>query len=153
MGELVGEKVYDRFGIEFPLLIKFIDAQDDLSIQVHPGDKLAKERHNSYGKTEMWYIMDTKPDASLISGFNKQVRKMNTLITYRTKNSKKIMNFVPVKQAIHSYSSGKGHAIGTGILLAENTADIDITYRIYDWERVDSNGNPRELHTISRWML
>lgn len=148
MGELVGEKVYDRFGIEFPLLIKFIDTQDDLSIQVHPDDKLAKERHNSYGKTEMWYIMDAQPDATLISGFNRRVSKDEYLNYLQNKSLKEIMNFVPVKTGDSFFTpAGRVHAIGSGILLAEIQQTSDITYRIYDWERVDSKGNPRELHT------
>jgi mannose-6-phosphate isomerase len=148
MGELVGESVYNQFGIEFPLLIKFIDAQDDLSIQVHPGDKLAKERHNSYGKTEMWYVMDTKPGASLISGFSKSVTREEYLDYLQNKNLKEIMNFVPVNPGDSFFiPAGRVHAIGTGILLAEIQQTSDITYRIYDWERVDSKGTPRELHT------
>lgn len=148
MGELVGEKVFDRFGIEFPLLIKFIDAQDDLSIQVHPDDKLAKERHNSYGKTEMWYIMDAQPGAMLISGFSRNVSKDEYLNYLQNKKLKEIMNFVPVKQGDSFFTpAGRVHAIGTGILLAEIQQTSDITYRIYDWERLDSKGNPRELHT------
>jgi mannose-6-phosphate isomerase len=148
MADLVGDKVFEKFGVEFPLLIKFIDAQDDLSIQVHPDDKLAKERHNSYGKTEMWYIMDAKPQAKLISGFNKNISKEEYIDHLKNKSLKQVMNFVPVVPGDSFFiPAGRIHAIGTGILLAEIQQTSDITYRIYDWDRVDSNGNPRELHT------
>ncbi len=148
MGDLVGDKVYDTFGLEFPLLIKFIDANDDLSIQVHPNDKLAHERHNSFGKTEMWYVMDSKTGASLISGFNKQTSKdeYTKSVTYNT--LKQLLNRTEVKHGDTFFiPSGRVHAIGAGIMLAEIQQTSDITYRIYDWDRVDSNGNARELHT------
>jgi mannose-6-phosphate isomerase len=148
MADLVGEKVYARYGIEFPLLIKFIDAQDDLSIQVHPDDQLAKERHSSYGKTEMWYIMEAGPQAKLISGFNRSISKDEYLDHLNNKTLPQIMNFVPAAPGDSFFiPAGRVHAIGTGILLAEIQQTSDITYRIYDWDRVDSKGNPRELHT------
>ena len=148
MGDLVGDKVYDQFGLEFPLLIKFIDANDDLSIQVHPNDNLAIKRHESFGKTEMWYVMEANPDASLISGFNKQITKEDYLNHLNSKTLKQILNRVPVTAGDTFFiPAGRVHAIGSGILLAEIQQTSDITYRIYDWDRVDANGKPRELHT------
>ena len=148
MGDLVGDKIYDQFGLNFPLLIKFIDANDDLSIQVHPDDELAMKRHQSFGKTEMWYVMETDPGASLISGFNKAISGEEYLNHLKDKALKKILNRVPVKSGDTFFiPAGRVHAIGAGILLAEIQQTSDITYRIYDWDRVDSKGKPRELHT------
>jgi mannose-6-phosphate isomerase len=148
MGEVVGDKVFEQFGTEFPLLVKFIDANDDLSIQVHPDDKLALERHNSFGKTEMWYVMDTNPGASLISGFNKPLTKEEYQDALHHKTIKDILNRQPVVPGdVFFIPAGRVHAIGAGILLAEIQQTSDITYRIYDWDRVDAHGNPRELHT------
>ena len=148
MGDLVGDKVFEKFGIEFPLLIKFIDATDDLSIQVHPGDQMAIERHNSYGKTEMWYVIDTDNGAGLISGFNKTITKDEYLSHLAAKTLKKVMNRVSASKGdVFFIPAGRVHAIGAGILLAEIQQTSDITYRIYDWGRVDANGKSRELHT------
>lgn len=148
MGDLVGEKNYSRFGLEFPLLIKFIDANDDLSIQVHPDDKMAKERHNAYGKTEMWYIVGTDRGASLISGFSKKLDKSEYLQHLNSGTLPSIMNRVQVQpDDVFFMPPGRVHAIGSGTLLAEIQQTSDITYRMYDWERVDDEGNPRELHT------
>jgi len=148
MGDLVGDKIFDKFGLEFPLLIKFIDANDDLSIQVHPNDKLAHERHQSNGKTEMWYVMDANKDSALISGFNKQISTEEYVNHLNGKTLKDILNRQPVKQGdVFFIPAGRVHAIGAGILLAEIQQTSDITYRIYDWDRVDANGKHRELHT------
>jgi len=146
--ELVGKRVYSTYKNEFPLLIKFIDAQDDLSIQVHPDDELAKERHNSFGKTEMWYVINSDEGSELISGFNQTIDKETYLSKLENGKITEILNsekansgdvfFIPV---------GRVHAIKSGILLAEIQQTSDITYRIYDWDRVDDNGNGRELHT------
>lgn len=148
MGDLVGESVYERFGIEFPLLIKFIDAADDLSIQVHPDDKLAMERHDSYGKTEMWVVMQAEKGARLISGFSKKVTKEEYLKNLQEKTLRNILNSEEVKSGdVFFIPAGRVHAIGSGILLAEIQQTSDVTYRIYDWDRVDSSGKSRELHT------
>jgi len=148
MGDLVGDKIYEIFGIEFPLLIKYIDAQDNLSIQVHPDDKLARERHNAYGKTEMWYIVQAEKDASLISGFSKKVNKEIYLKHFKEKTLQNILNTEIVKPGDVFYiPAGRVHAIGPGILLAEIQQTSDVTYRIYDWDRKDKNGKGRELHT------
>jgi mannose-6-phosphate isomerase len=148
MGDLVGDAVYERFGVEFPLLIKFIDAADDLSIQVHPDDELARERHDSYGKTEMWVVMQAENGAKLISGFNKKVTKEEYLKNLEAKTLKNILNSEEVKSGdVFFIPAGRVHAIGSGILLAEIQQTSDVTYRIYDWDRTDASGKSRELHT------
>jgi len=148
MGDLVGEKVYDKFGLNFPLLIKFIDANDDLSIQVHPDDETAYERHQSYGKTEMWYIIEAEKDARLISGFQKNVNREKYMEHLNKGSLEEILNFEETHPGdIFYMPSGRVHAIGSGILLAEIQQTSDVTYRIYDYNRKDAQGNTRELHT------
>ncbi len=148
MGDLVGDKVYDKFGIEFPLLIKFIDANDILSIQVHPDDKLAKKRHKAYGKTEMWYVIDAEKDAEIIIGFKNDIDENTYLNNLKNGTLKEILNIEKAKKGDVFYiPAGRVHAIGAGILLCEIQQTSDITYRIYDWDRKDANGNLRELHT------
>lgn len=147
-GELVGEKVYAHFGNIFPLLVKFIDANDDLSIQVHPNDELAKKRHNSFGKTEMWYVIESDPGSTLISGFNKETNEQEYLDKL---NSGHIMDILNREDAnagdVFFLPAGRVHTIGKGLLIAEIQQTSDITYRIYDFDRVDANGHKRELHT------
>ena len=146
--ELVGNRVYTQFGDEFPLLIKFIDAQDDLSIQVHPNDELAAERHNSFGKTEMWYVINSDEGSELISGFNKSITKEEYLDKLNNNKITEVLNSEIAKEGdVFFIPVGRVHAIKSGILLAEIQQTSDITYRIYDWDRVDSNGEGRELHT------
>ena len=148
MGDLVGQKVYEKFGVEFPLLIKFIDATDDLSIQVHPNDMVARERHNSFGKTEMWYIMQADENAKLIIGFNADTSK--DIYTGKLTENKldDILNYETVKTGdVFFLPAGRIHAICSGNLLAEIQQTSDITYRIYDYNRKDDKGNTRELHT------
>ncbi len=148
MGDLVGDKIYSLFGMEFPLLVKFIDANDILSVQVHPGDELAKLRHDAYGKTEMWYIIEAEENAELIAGFNRELDRETYIRHLQNKTLKDILNFEKVKKGdVFFTPSGRVHAVGAGILLAEIQQTSDITYRIYDWNRVDDKGNPRELHT------
>lgn len=148
MGDLVGEKVYQQFGLEFPLLIKFIDANDNLSIQVHPDDKLAKERHNSFGKTEMWYVLDSKADTLLINGFKHKISKEEYLEALKNKKILDLMNSIKTSKGdAYFIPAGRVHAIGSGNLIAEIQQTSNITYRIYDYERKDKNGNQRELHT------
>ncbi|WP_281766186.1 type I phosphomannose isomerase catalytic subunit [Neptunitalea lumnitzerae] len=147
-GELLGNKVYERFGAEFPILIKFIDAKQDLSIQVHPNDELAKERHNSFGKTEMWYIMQADEGSELIVGFNKDVTKEEYQEHLDNNTVTDLMNYEKVKEGDTFFiNTGKIHAIGAGIMLAEIQQTSDITYRVYDFNRKDKEGNLRELHT------
>lgn len=148
MGDLVGDHIYEKFGIEFPLLIKYIDANDDLSIQVHPDDETAKERHNAYGKTEMWYIVDAEKDASLVLGFNHEIDKATYLQALHQNKLMDLLNVQKVKKGESFFiPAGLVHAIGKGCLIAEIQQTSDITYRIYDYNRKDANGNTRELHT------
>ncbi|UJH68039.1 type I phosphomannose isomerase catalytic subunit [Allomuricauda sp. SCSIO 65647] len=145
---LMGKSVYGRFGNEFPILIKFIDAKQDLSIQLHPNDRLAKERHDSFGKTEMWYIMDADPGAQLIVGFNRDVEKEEYVLSLKENTLLDLLNYETVAEG-HTFfiNTGKIHAIGAGVLLAEIQQTSDITYRVFDFNRRDKNGQLRELHT------
>lgn len=148
MGELVGDQVYETFGLEFPLLIKFIDASDVLSIQVHPDDALAKERHNAYGKTEMWYIIQADEGSKIITGFNRKISKEIYRENLRNKTLQDILNVEDAFAGdVFFIPAGRVHAIGAGILLTEIQQTSDITYRIYDWDRLDDSGKERELHT------
>ncbi|NQU88291.1 MAG: class I mannose-6-phosphate isomerase [Mariniphaga sp.] len=148
MGDLVGEKNYEKFGIEFPLLIKFIDANDDLSIQVHPNDELSKKRHNAYGKTEMWYIVDAEKGAKLNSGFNKELNKEQYQQYFNEGKLLDILSFEEVKKGdVFFMPAGRVHAIGAGIVVAEIQQTSDVTYRIFDFNRMDAEGKERELHT------
>jgi len=145
--ELLGHQNFKRFSTSFPLLIKFIDAKEDLSIQLHPNDNLAKKRHNSFGKTEMWYVMQADEDANLIVGFNKAMTKETYLKHLKEKTLIDVLNFDNVKEGdTYFIEAGRVHAIGAGVLLAEIQQTSDVTYRVYDWDRVDSKGNERELH-------
>src|SRR6201994_12126 len=146
--QLVGKKVYDHFGNIFPLLVKFIDANDDLSIQVHPNDELAKKRHNSFGKTEMWYVVEADPGSTLISGFNKSLDEKEYLEKFNSGHLTDILNKEEAKAGdVFFLPAGRVHTIGKGLLIAEIQQTSDITYRIYDFDRVDDKGNKRELHT------
>ena len=146
--EVIGRNIYEKMEGEFPLLVKFIDANADLSIQVHPGEHLARERHGCMGKDEMWYIIETEKGAKIYSG----LREALSPETYRrriTDNS--FMDALAVHEShpddIFFIPSGRVHAIGKGNLLVEIQQSSDITYRIYDYGRVDKDGRPRELHT------
>ncbi len=146
--KLLGEKNFKIFGTQFPLLIKFIDAGADLSVQLHPHDKIAKERHDSFGKTEMWYIMQADEGAEINIGFKKSISKEEYLEHLNSGRITEILNFEKVKKGDSFFiNTGKVHAIGAGVLLAEIQQTSDITYRIYDWDRVDDEGKSRELHT------
>jgi mannose-6-phosphate isomerase len=147
MGDFVGEKVFDAFGEEFPLLIKFIDAEHDLSIQVHPDDNLARKKHHCNGKSEMWYIIDAEPDAKLNIGFNMPMNRQLLQQHIDDHTIEDVLRFVSVKAGDSVFiPSGKVHAIGKGILLAEIQQSSDITYRLYDYNRKDKDGNFRDLH-------
>ena len=147
MGELVGDKVYDKFGIEFPLLIKFIDAADDLSVQVHPNDELARERHNAFGKTEMWYVIDVEKGARINCGFNQPVTREKYLEYLENGRLAELLRFDETKEGdVFFVPAGTVHSIGKGTLLAEIQQTSDVTYRIFDYNRKDTNGNFRELH-------
>ncbi len=145
--DLLGSKNYEIFGNKFPLLIKFIDAKEDLSIQLHPNDELAAKRHNSFGKTEMWYTVQADEGANLIVGFNQDMTKEKYLKHLEDKTLTQILNFDEVKTGdTYFIEVGRVHAIGAGVMVAEIQQTSDITYRVYDWDRVDANGNERELH-------
>ncbi|MEZ4774901.1 MAG: type I phosphomannose isomerase catalytic subunit [Bacteroidia bacterium] len=146
-GRLMGQRVYEKFGNEFPLLVKFIDANDDLSIQVHPDDELAKARHNSFGKTEMWYIFQADEGSGLIAGFNRPLTRELYEIYFESGRIMEILNHEKVTPGdVFFLPAGRVHTIGKGLLLAEIQQTSDITYRIYDFDRRDDAGNLRELH-------
>ena len=148
MDELVGEKVYDVFGNHFPLLLKFIDATDDLSIQVHPDDELAKKRHNSFGKTEMWYVIKAEKDAGLYSGFSQQIDADEYVKRVENNTIMDVLQRYDVHEGdVFFLPAGRVHAIGAGCFIAEIQQTSNITYRIYDYNRKDAQGNGRELHT------
>jgi mannose-6-phosphate isomerase len=145
---LVGDKVFEKFGNEFPLLIKFIDAQDDLSIQVHPNDELSKERHNAFGKTEMWYVVDAEEGALINSGFNQPVDKEKYLEYLENGKLTELLKYDEIKVGdVFFIPAGRVHAICKGSMVAEIQQTSDITYRIFDYGRKDDKGNERELHT------
>jgi len=145
--DLIGKKNFETFGTKFPLLIKFIDAKEDLSIQLHPNDQLAAERHNSFGKTEMWYVMQADDEAKLIVGFNQEMTSELYLKHLKDKTLTEILNFDDVEEGdTYFIEVGRVHAIGAGVMLAEIQQTSDITYRVYDWDRTDDDGNERELH-------
>ena len=147
-GALVGDAVYEKFGTPFPLLVKLIDAKRDLSLQVHPNDELARKRHDSFGKTEMWYIIDADEGASIYAGLSQSI----TPADYeRMVADNTIMDAVARHESnagdLFFLPAGRIHAIGAGNLLAEIQQTSDITYRVYDFGRLDANGQPRQLHT------
>ena len=145
---LLGKSVYARFGKEFPLLIKFIDAEDNLSIQVHPDDTLARARHNSFGKTEMWYVVASKPGAKLVSGFSQQIDAAEYERRIADNSIEEVLQHHEVKAGdVFFLPAGRVHAIGAGLFIAEIQQSSNITYRLYDYNRKDINGNGRELHT------
>jgi len=149
MGNLVGDTVYDRYGLTFPLLIKSLDCHDVLSVQVHPDDGLAAERHNSYGKTEMWYVVDCEPGAALYVGFrDTTITREQYIAAVNEDRLPEILNRVEVKAGdVFFIPAGTVHALGKGIEVLEIQQTSDITYRIYDWNRTDAEGRSRELHT------
>ncbi|CAM1364624.1 Mannose-6-phosphate isomerase, type 1 [Tenacibaculum sediminilitoris] len=145
--DLVGDYVYNTFGKQFPLLIKFIDAKEVLSIQVHPDDDLAGLQ-KSFGKTEMWYVVQADEEASIIIGFKEDSNKEEYIKHLKSKSLLDILNIDEVKKGdVYFVPPGRVHAIGAGLLIAEIQQTSDLTYRIYDWDRKDIDGNYRELHT------
>jgi mannose-6-phosphate isomerase len=147
MGDITGDRIFEKFGNEFPLLIKFIEATEPLSIQVHPGNDLARKRHRAYGKTEMWYILKSEPDARIFTGFSAPVTREQYLTALNNNTLPEILNAEhPDPGNIFFTPSGRIHAIGAGNLLVEIQQTSDITYRIFDWGRLGTDGNPRELH-------
>jgi len=144
MGDITGDAIYEKFGNEFPLLIKLIEAQEDLSIQVHPNDEMAKKRHKAYGKTEMWYILENEPDAKIYTGFKEGVTKEDYLEAVKNGSLPNLLNIEKAEKGdVFFTPAGRIHAIGAGITLVEIQQTSDITYRISDWNREEK----RELHT------
>ena len=145
--EVLGTAVYKKFGKQFPLLFKYLDAKTDLSIQVHPNDALAKKRHNSFGKTEMWYIMQADENARIIVGFKEKSNAKEYVAHLENKTLLDLLKEVKVNSGdVFFLETGTVHAIGAGLVVAEIQQKSDITYRLYDFDRVDAEGNLRELH-------
>ena len=145
--EILGTSVFQKFGKQFPLLFKFLDAREDLSIQVHPNDTLAKERHNSFGKTEMWYVVQAESKSRLIVGFKENSSPAEYLDKLENKQLLSILDTHEVQKGdVFFLETGTVHAIGAGLLIAEIQQTSDVTYRLYDFDRKDTNGNTRELH-------
>jgi len=148
MGDLIGDKIFDQFGIAFPLLIKFIDSGDLLSLQVHPDDEFAFKHHGTNGKTEMWYVIHAENGAELISGFSQKVDQNRFLNLIKSGKVEEILHIEKVETGdVFFTPAGRIHAIKSGILFAEIQQTSDLTYRIYDWGRKDEKGRSRELHT------
>jgi mannose-6-phosphate isomerase len=152
-GLLVGQKVYKKYGNQFPLLVKFIDSRQDLSVQVHPDDKLAMERHGCQGKTEMWYVIKSDVGSKIYAGLSKSITpdEYERLATAEPQNGRSPMQDVIATHEAHEgdlyfLPAGRLHAIGAGNFLAEIQQTSDITYRVYDFGRKDEHGDPRELH-------
>ena len=146
---LLGKKVYETTGTEFPLLIKFIDARDDLSVQVHPDDTLAGARHNgSKGKTEMWYVVQADEGAHLMAGLSRQTTPQEYESKVNDNTVTEILKDYKVREGDTFFiPAGRVHSIGKGCFIAEIQQTSDITYRIYDFGRLGLDGKPRELHT------
>jgi mannose-6-phosphate isomerase len=147
MGDLVGESVFDKYGEQFPLLLKIIDANDWLSVQVHPDDELAEKRGLGNGKTEMWYVMQADKDAELVMGFNREMTRMDYVKVMENNTLRDVLNYEQVKAGdVFFIPAGRVHALGPDIMVAEIQQTSDTTYRIYDWDRIDVAGMRRELH-------
>jgi len=147
LGELAGDKLYDRYGVEFPVLVKLIDASETLSVQVHPNDATARERHNAYGKTEMWYVLQADKGAGLYVGFNRDLTASEFYEHVQKNTLPDMLNFVKVAAGDAFFiTPGTIHAIGKGIVLAEIQQTSDITYRVYDWGREHHPATAREMH-------
>ena len=147
MGDLVGESVFDKYGEQFPLLLKIIDANDWLSVQVHPDDALAEKRGLGNGKTEMWYVMQADEDAELVTGFNREMTRMDYVEVLETNTLQEVLNHEQVEAGdVFFIPAGRVHALGPGIMVAEIQQTSDTTYRIYDWDRINEAGMSRELH-------
>lgn len=148
MGDLVGERVYEMYGNEFPLLVKLLDTDSQLSIQVHPADEYAMKNHNSLGKTEMWVVLEAEDNAEIITGFTRDVTKEEYIHHLESRTLRSILNIEnAAKGDVYFIPPGRIHAIGAGITLLEIQQTSDLTYRVYDYDRVDENGNQRQLHT------
>lgn len=146
--EILGSTLFVKFGASFPLLIKFLDAKSDLSIQVHPDDQMALQRHNCKGKTEMWYIMDAEVDSTIVYGLRKSISKEEFITKVEDGSLPAVLEKISVNAGDSFFiPSGRIHALGAGIVLAEVQQASDITYRIFDYDRAEQDGTKRELHT------
>lgn len=146
--EILGQKVFDKYGYDFPLLFKLIDAADDLSIQVHPNDEVAKAKHNSFGKTEMWYVLKADEGGQIVAGFKSGVSKEAYLENFKNNTFTDILRTINVKTGdVFFIETGTIHAIGKGVMIAEIQQTSDLTYRIFDYNRLEKDGKTRELHT------
>ncbi|MDR0603707.1 MAG: class I mannose-6-phosphate isomerase [Bacteroidales bacterium] len=147
MGDIVGDKVYETFGIELPLLFKLIDSAERLSVQVHPDDETALERHSAYGKTEMWYVIDASENSQIYVGFNRDLDKKEFSQRLQDGSLMEVLNVEQAKKGdVFFLPAGRIHAIGEGLLIAEIQQTSDITYRIYDWGRENNPATAREMH-------
>jgi mannose-6-phosphate isomerase len=147
MGDITGEAVFERFGNEFPLLIKFIEAKQDLSVQVHPDDKLARKLHNAYGKTEMWYILESVPFSKIYTGFNRPISREAFKTALAEGKILSLLNTEIAESGDAFFTpAGRIHAIGAGNVLVEIQQTSDITYRVFDWDRKNKKGESRDLH-------
>ncbi|MBA4321614.1 MAG: mannose-6-phosphate isomerase [Odoribacter sp.] len=147
MGDITGEAVFEKYGNEFPLLIKLIEAKQDLSVQVHPDDKIAGERHNAQGKTEMWYILEAGKSSKIYTGFTHPVTKDIFITALSEGNITSLLNAESIEPGdVFFTPAGRIHAIGADSVLVEIQQTSDVTYRIYDWNRKDGNGKSRDLH-------
>lgn len=147
MSDLVGESVFDKYGEQFPLLLKIIDANDWLSVQVHPDDELAEKRGIGNGKTEMWYVMHADQNAELVMGFNRELTRMDYVKVMENNTLRDVLNYEKVKAGdVFFIPAGRVHALGPDIMVAEIQQTSDTTYRIYDWDRINEAGMSRELH-------
>jgi len=145
--ELLGKKVFEKYGYDFPLLFKLIDAADDLSIQVHPNDAVAKAKHNTLGKSEMWYVLEAEKGAHIVAGFKSSINKDQYLENIKNNTLNDILRTIAVKSGdVFFIETGTIHAIGKGVMIAEIQQTSDITYRIFDYNRLEKDGKPRELH-------
>jgi mannose-6-phosphate isomerase len=146
MGDITGENVFEMYGHTFPLLIKFIEAKQDLSVQVHPDDKIARERHHPNGKTEMWYILESEPSSKIYTGFTHPITKD---VFKSTLSEGRLISLLNTESAeygdVFFTSAGRIHAIGAGTVMIEIQQTSDLTYRIFDWERKDYKGKSRDL--------
>jgi mannose-6-phosphate isomerase len=145
--DITGDAVFEKFGTKFPLLLKFIEAGEDLSVQVHPGDRMAKEKHNDFGKTEMWYILESEPGAKIYTGFREGVTREMYLKATHDGTIPELL-FIEKAEPGDSFftPAGRIHAIGKGIVLVEIQQTSDLTYRISDWNRKNNGTVKRELH-------
>ena len=149
MGELVGDKVFEEYGTEFPLLFKYLDCDDLLSVQVHPDDEIAAERHEASGKNEMWYVVSAEPGAKIYIGFKDSgISREGFIRAIAEGRVGDIIQPVEVKAGDAFFiQAGTVHALSKGVTAVEIQQSSDLTYRIFDWNRVDADGRSRELHT------